>query len=128
MEKKRMLVEYFKRVLKEVCDEMSQEEHEAFAKSLHKAPRKTISIVVRDYAERKQDISAENANHAFPAGLVGIILTAVGELQAKRKATINDLIPEWNDVEGETPAAFPKLMALVGAELLAMSGELNKML
>lgn len=80
-------------------------------------PREGIYKAVRRFGESRLGVH-DSLYDAFPAGLIKITLRFVGKRMDDNRCTLKDLIPDLSIAEENTPAAFPRMLALLASEWL----------
>ena len=80
-------------------------------------PKQAIYSAIRRVGESRLGVN-DSLYDAFPQGLVRITLRFVGKLLDNNQCTLRELIPDLSVYEEDTPAAFPRMLALFASEWL----------
>jgi hypothetical protein len=81
-------------------------------------PKEGIYKAVRRFGERQLGVH-DSLYDVFPAGLIKITLRFIGKRMDDNKCTLKDLVPDLSIAEENTPAAFPRMLALLASEWLS---------
>lgn len=81
-------------------------------------PKEGIYKAVRRFGERQLGVH-DSLYDVFPAGLIKITLRFIGKRMDDNRCTLKDLVPDLSIAEENTPAAFPRMLALLASEWLS---------
>lgn len=96
---------------------LTLEEHISRRKHIIDNPKHGIYVAIRRVGEKRLGVQ-DSLYDAFPAGLIKITLRFISSRMDEEQCTLCDLVPDLCQVEENTPAAFPRMLALFASEWL----------